>query len=676
MKIVLTCGHPYSGYQFAHNALAAAGLAQAKPSRREGLTSADLHQKMAKACGLDLLGEGPLGQLLPGKVWQNLAVDLLLGNLDQEAWGWADGNLIGFLEFWRDFDPQIRFLLVYSEPAFAVGQMLRNGLLAHLDIRRAVASWEAGNAEILRFYNRNTDRCLLVNAAVAIHAPAELADKATAAFGLDIGSLPPGYQVDWTGFSAIASRLANGLMEGYEEAAALYQELESSADLDGTAVSRQEAEKPQVWQEFSQLLADLDQASRRALEQTELAAAFQAQLAQVAEVRDGQARLAAERQGLLEQAAQNHEAQARQTAELRLEVDRLAQDLNAQTALAAERQGLLEQAAQDHEAQARQTAELRLEAERLAQALNEQAALAGELEAKLAQTRDSESAAQAEATRLGSSAEALGLENDSLRLNLRQLQQEHESWYLKLQAYAGIEQSLVVAQAKIAAGEASLADRQQQIEQMTQAREGHAKLATAQLHASEARAAQLAQENEFLLLQLHQVQGDLERYFLQYRDLVGKGRQTQVQPGIPAGLASQPAEVVFDLRRGFNGDNWYNAEHDGRWAGPKEISSIKLPQLPGGHYEVLFDVVDAMDPEILLGMEASLNGKPLRLNDDWEGFPAGLHARFATEQLADSPLWEFQFKFPKLISPAQHGGSDDERRLAIRMRSVKLSLLD
>ncbi|MFM8331128.1 MAG: hypothetical protein ACKN9T_05520 [Candidatus Methylumidiphilus sp.] len=88
-----------------------------------------------------------------------------------------------------------------------------------------------------------------------------------------------------------------------------------------------------------------------------------------------------------------------------------------------------------------------------------------------------------------------------------------------------------------------------------------------------------------------------------------------------------------------------------------------------------FEIVDAMDPEILLGMEASLNGKQLRLSDDWEGFPAILCAEFSTEHIAEQPVWEFHLQFPRLVSPMENG-SDDERRLAIRMRSLRLALVN
>ncbi|MFM8330844.1 MAG: hypothetical protein ACKN9T_04075, partial [Candidatus Methylumidiphilus sp.] len=319
-----------------------AGLAPAKPSRREAMSVEDMHRNLYKAHGCDLLGTGPVQQLAPGKVWQNLAGDLLMGNLECDAWGWADAGLVHLLEFWRDFDPQVRFVLAYSAPAFAVGQMLRQGLVAPGDIRQAAASWEASNVEILRFYSRNPDRCLLVNASAAVHAPAEFTAKAAAAFGLPLGGLPADWRVDWDGFSAIASSLAKGLTENCEEASALYCELESSADLDGSAVSSQEGDGLQVWREYCCLLANLEQAG-------------------------AQAQAASEREMLLlAQSAEADAAHAHQANGLHVEVERLGRALDEQAAMAAaERKTLLEQADGLH-----------AEVERLGLALDEQAAMA------------------------------------------------------------------------------------------------------------------------------------------------------------------------------------------------------------------------------------------------------------------------------------------------------------
>ena len=78
-----------------------------------------------------------------------------------------------------------------------------------------------------------------------------------------------------------------------------------------------------------------------------------------------------------------------------------------------------------------------------------------------------------------------------------------------------------------------------------------------------------------------------------------------------------------------------------------------------------------MEPEIIKDMDMSLNGARLQTTMDGEGYPAMVYSEFTVEDVVQHPVWEFQFKFPKLISPAEHGVKDN-RHLAIRVRTLKL----
>ena len=727
MKIVLTCGHPHAGYRLAHEVLVEAGLTPALPSQRESMSPAELHEKIRKAHGLDVAKGDTLAQVSPGKVWQNLAIDLFMGNLAEVNWGWADANTVWLLDFWKDFDPQIRFVLAYSALESTVGQMLLEQSWGPGEAGRAAASWSRYNTEILGFYNRNPERCLLVNLAEVAHAPARFAEKAATAFGLDLNAPALGQ----AGTSAITPSLAKALVEDCAGAAALYLGLESSADLD--AATAPEIEKYHAWQEYTALLDSLEQASREAAERGEQALRLQAQ-------RD-----------TLEQTLGTELAQAQAAkAEGQAEIARL-QTRCAELASENEQLPLLRQA---HE-----------------EALAQRDTLEQTLGAELAQAQAAKAEGQAEIARLQTRCAELASENEQLPL-LRQVQEELENCFIKLQQREGAELALRKAKEQIAEQEAALnrrqtqleetakardeqtrlaAERQAQLEQTTKAhdqqaklaaerqtlleqaaaardgqaklaaerqalldqaaaaRDGQAKLAAerqaqweqatkahdeqaklaaehqrqaealaaelaqaqsaqsagqAEIARLQAKDAELAQENEFLLLQLHQAQEELERYFLQYEELAAQERQAPV---------AQISEAVFDLRGEFVGENWYHAEPDGRWAGPEAVSSIKLPPLRGGRYEAQFDIVDAMDLEILAGMEIFLDETPLAADSDLSGgYPVLVRARFDIEQATDSPARSIRLKFPRLVSPAE-SGSDDERRLAVRLRTLKLS---
>lgn len=585
LKIVLTCGHPNSGFQLAHAALIAAGLAQAQPSRRESLSTAEFQEKIFRAYDQDPAGLSTTEQLSPGKIWEELAVDLFMGNMDQEAWGWADARTVWLLDFWKAFDPQICFVLIYSSPEFAVGQALMNKLATPAEIDRVITSWTAYNSEILRFYNRHPDQCLLANVAAAIHTPAQFVEQTANTLGIRI-ELDASYQADRSSVSAIASSLAKALIEDCDEAIALYRELESSANLDSGSASISEAENCQAWQDYSTLLSEIDQA-------VAVASELQARIEQLTHVRDEQAGLAAEQTLLLEAAWNQMEAQV---VQLQGELHQSVGEHDRQTERLTELQRQLTHLTNERDEHSRVSLERLAHIEQLTQARDEQARLAAERQTQI---------------------EQLAVQLGDARM------------------------SLVAKQSEI--------------------------VPTQPVNT------ELMQENELLLLQLHQVQEELEHCFLQNQNFTGMTQSVAFTTEF--WRIHQPAEIDIDMRDEIEGDNWYHAEHDGRWAGPGELSTLRLPALRDGRYEVRLYVVDAKEPEILAGMEVSLNGMPLEMEQVGEDVSALIYAQFSTRAITKSPVWEFQFKFPKLISPAQHG-TGDQRTLAIRLQSLKLSSIE
>jgi len=166
-------------------------------------------------------------------------------------------------------------------------------------------------------------------------------------------------------------------------------------------------------------------------------------------------------------------------------------------------------------------------------------------------------------------------------------------------------------------------------------------------------------ENELLFSQLQQVQEELD------------AQMAPVLAPEPVVAAPSDREFTVDMRGEIDGDNWYYAEHDGRWAGPANVSTVRVPVLRDGDYELRLDVVDAKDKKILAGMTLALNGMDLKPKHNGRGVKGLVTARFSANDIPRRGRWELQFRFPKLISPAQHG-SADARMLAIRLRSLQL----
>jgi hypothetical protein len=170
---------------------------------------------------------------------------------------------------------------------------------------------------------------------------------------------------------------------------------------------------------------------------------------------------------------------------------------------------------------------------------------------------------------------------------------------------------------------------------------------------------------------LNQLQGALDEAATANRDLE---RQCHEFEGKAASPKTHLSEVALDMRGEIDGTNWYWAEHDGRWAGPGTDGTLRLPAMGPGHYELILEVVDAMDPEILAGMKVTLCGGPISLARKGKSYPAVLTGVALIEDRETNGTWDVAFRFPNLVSPAQHG-STDTRQLAIRLRSVRLRAL-
>lgn len=233
MPIILVCGERHSGYTRARDVLRAAGLVDAKHSKREDYSPEDLGRGICEAYDIDPDDPAKLAQVEPGKVWQALSIDLALGNLGGGDWGWADPNLVYMLDHWRDFDPQVKFVLVYSSPEETIARLISDEEPTPERIRAALALWEAYNGELLRFYYANKERCLLVNSTV-------VDSNATLLAGLARDHLKARKLTDTVDLSSVAPApspttdlVASWLASDAEAAHLLFRELESTADLPG-----------------------------------------------------------------------------------------------------------------------------------------------------------------------------------------------------------------------------------------------------------------------------------------------------------------------------------------------------------------------------------------------------------------------------------------------------------
>lgn len=213
------------------------------------------------------------------------------------------------------------------------------------------------------------------------------------------------------------------------------------------------------------------------------------------------------------------------------------------------------------------------------------------------------------------------------------------------------------------------------------------------------------EEVKLLQMQLRQVQDELKYYFLRYQEILDIDRTfpigTEAQFKKPVLAAAShvanflnsirsvdgEGKLIVDMRDVVDGTNWYNAEHDGRWAGPESKSSIRV-YLDSGQYHFEVDIVDAMEPELLSKMDLAVDGiavpvsrvdhvdltgplAPLRRlrgqMRDAPPYPVRLKGRI--EVNGDDKARTITFGFPRAISALERVANDD-RQLTVRFQKL------
>jgi hypothetical protein len=169
MNKIIVVGHPQSGFDGVEELLLDSGMAEANPSRREGFMPAQISETLVKVHGgvpvQQVCVADQLAQIEVAPVWQGLALDLMLANMEQPLWGWADAQAVYLLDYWKSQDPQTVFVLVFDEPqSVFTRQALEHADASPQEQEARINGWVAYNSALLHFHLRNPERSLLVHA--------------------------------------------------------------------------------------------------------------------------------------------------------------------------------------------------------------------------------------------------------------------------------------------------------------------------------------------------------------------------------------------------------------------------------------------------------------------------------------------------------------------------------
>ncbi|HCL8741050.1 TPA: kfiB protein, partial [Escherichia coli] len=164
-KLVLI-GHPGSKYQIVEHFLKEIGMNSPNYSTSNKISpeyiTASLCQFYQTPEVNDVVDEREFSAVQVSTMWDSMVLELMMNNLNNKLWGWADPSIIFFLDFWKNIDKSIKFIMIYDHPKYNLMRSVNNAPLS-LNINNSVDNWIAYNKRLLDFFLENKERCVLIN---------------------------------------------------------------------------------------------------------------------------------------------------------------------------------------------------------------------------------------------------------------------------------------------------------------------------------------------------------------------------------------------------------------------------------------------------------------------------------------------------------------------------------
>ena len=168
MNKIIIVGHPNSNFEFVEKISLQYGMGTPHTSKRENLSPQNITEIICKAYNTPKISEvtstSDFSPLQVSAVWHGMALDLFLNNLEQKFWGWSDPYAIYTLDYWLSLDENLTFILVYNHPRSVLEQAANNQeSFVNNTIGHLIDNWIAYNTALLNFYYNNRERCLLIS---------------------------------------------------------------------------------------------------------------------------------------------------------------------------------------------------------------------------------------------------------------------------------------------------------------------------------------------------------------------------------------------------------------------------------------------------------------------------------------------------------------------------------
>lgn len=230
-KTIICTGSPGSGVESLYSLLLATGVSEALPASQQGLTPETWHDQL-----LHDFGPGTTrlsNPIVPNDTQKALANEMLIANSRQACWCWSSPLSTWLLDFWKDLSADVFFILAYADPETEYAFHLRSQADDAQSSDDGLDSWVDYNQQLLRFYNRNRERSILVNTRTCMLNPEHFLHICSERFALDPG-LKNGVEIlGVEGSNPLETVLATLDVQQRDDIQPLQLELEATASITG-----------------------------------------------------------------------------------------------------------------------------------------------------------------------------------------------------------------------------------------------------------------------------------------------------------------------------------------------------------------------------------------------------------------------------------------------------------
>lgn len=137
-------------------------------------------------------------------------------------------------------------------------------------------------------------------------------------------------------------------------------------------------------------------------------------------------------------------------------------------------------------------------------------------------------------------------------------------------------------------------------------------------------------------------------------------------------------EFAVDLRGDITGDNWHEAEEEGRWAGPRRRSSLLLPSPGAGTWQIRLEITNLVKGGGLEDISIRVNEEPLAMAKSGISAPCLLVGSFAIAD-EEQPFLALEFDYaqePSPPAPNPVDGKADKRCVSFMLKSIYFSKIN